>query len=86
VAVGLVDGLAAAGVRVPEDVSVTGFDDIPFARYTSPPLTTASVPYEELGSLAWHRLLAFINGEGPGDDLLLQPRVEIRGSTAAPTR
>ena len=86
VAVGLVDGLAAAGVRVPEDVSVTGFDDIPFARYTSPPLTTASVPYEELGSLAWHRLLAFINGEGQGDDLMLQPRVEIRGSTAAPTR
>ncbi|WP_448002483.1 LacI family DNA-binding transcriptional regulator [Agromyces bauzanensis] len=84
VAIGLVDGLAAEGVRVPEDVSVTGFDDIPFARYTSPPLTTASVPYEELGMQAWQRLLALTRGEAPGDDVLFQPRVAIRRSTAAP--
>ncbi|WP_448808294.1 LacI family DNA-binding transcriptional regulator [Agromyces bauzanensis] len=82
VAVGLVDGLTALGVRVPDDISVTGFDDIPFARYTSPPLTTASVPYEELGVQAWQRLFALIRGEAPGDDVVFQPRVEVRRSTA----
>ena len=51
VAVGLVEGLREAGVRVPQDVSVTGFDDIPFARYVTPSLTTASVPVE---LLAYH--------------------------------
>ena len=53
VAMGLLSALADRGVRVPADVSVVGFDDIPFARYTSPPLTTAAVPARELGERAW---------------------------------
>ncbi len=55
VAMGLLSGLHERGVRVPEDISVTGFDDIPFARYTTPPLTTAAVPITELGGQAWHQ-------------------------------
>lgn len=81
VAIGLLNGLLDAGVRVPEDVSVTGFDDIPFARYTSPPLTTASVPHDELGVQAWHRMRALIRKEPPGHDVLFQPRLEVRRST-----
>jgi LacI family transcriptional regulator len=84
VAIGLVNGLIERGVRVPDDVSVTGFDDIPFALYTSPSLTTASVPYDELGVQAWTRLLALIRDEAPGENLVFQPRVEVRRSTAAP--
>lgn len=83
VAVGLVNGLMARGIQVPADVSVTGFDDIPFARYTSPPLTTASVPYEELGVQAWHRLLSLIRGETPDADVVFQPHLEVRTSTGA---
>lgn len=87
VAVGVLNGLLELGVRVPDDVSVTGFDDIPFARFTAPPLTTASVPHMELGAQAWRRMLALIRREEPEHDLVLQPRLEIRGSTgAAPTR
>jgi len=82
VAVGLVNGLAQLGVRVPEDLSVTGFDDIPFARYFSPPLTTASVPHAQLGAEAWRRLGALINHEEPGAETVLQPGIEVRGSTA----
>ncbi len=86
VAIGLLNGLIEQGVRVPEDISVTGFDDIPFARYTSPSLTTASVPHAELGVQAWHRMLGLIRREPSGHDVVFQPRLEVRGSTGpAPT-
>jgi LacI family transcriptional regulator len=84
VAIGLIHGLQVRGVSVPDDISVTGFDDIPFARFMSPSLTTASVPHESLGSLAWNRLRALIDGDVPEHDVVFQPRLEIRGSTAAP--
>src|SRR5262249_22287732 len=53
VAVGVMVGLAERGIRVPEDISVTGYDDIPMARFVTPPLTTVRSPQEEVGSLAW---------------------------------
>ncbi|MBM7794278.1 LacI family DNA-binding transcriptional regulator [Paenarthrobacter ilicis] len=87
VAMGLLSGLHEHGLRVPEDISVTGFDDIPFAKYTTPPLTTAAVPINELGSLAWRRMREQIQHTG---DATVQaqdgfsPRMEIRKSTAAP--
>ncbi|GAA4682375.1 LacI family DNA-binding transcriptional regulator [Frondihabitans cladoniiphilus] len=81
VAMGLLSGLAELGVRVPEDISVTGFDDIPLARYTTPPLTTASVPVVELGEQAWLRLHALLREETPAFDVNYRPRLEVRGST-----
>ncbi|QTX03519.1 LacI family DNA-binding transcriptional regulator [Agromyces archimandritae] len=84
VAIGLVNGLAEAGTNVPGDISVTGFDDIPFSRFTAPSLTTASVPHGELGTESWRRLHALIEGETPGHNLMFQPRLELRESTAAP--
>ncbi|MFJ4172178.1 LacI family DNA-binding transcriptional regulator [Paenarthrobacter sp. NPDC089714] len=87
VAMGLLSGLHERGIKVPEDISVTGFDDIPFAKYTTPPLTTAAVPINELGSLAWRRMREQIQqaDEPPvhqQDEFA--PRMEIRKSTAAP--
>lgn len=84
VAIGLVHGLTERGIRVPDDISITGFDDIPFARFMSPSLTTASVPHEVLGTLAWSRMRALIEGETPEHDVVFQPRLEVRRSTAAP--
>lgn len=84
VAIGLVHGLVERGVRVPDDISVTGFDDIPFARYMSPSLTTASVPHEVLGALAWTRMQSLIDGVVPEHDVVFQPRLEVRRSTAPP--
>jgi LacI family transcriptional regulator len=60
---------------------VTGFDDIPFARHTTPPLTSASVPHAELGVQAWFRLRSLIAGEAPDHDVVFQPRLEPRAST-----
>ncbi|MFE4197172.1 LacI family DNA-binding transcriptional regulator [Paenarthrobacter sp. NPDC056912] len=87
VAMGLLSGLHERGLRVPEDISVTGFDDIPFAKYTTPPLTTAAVPINELGSLAWRRMREQIQQAGEAQVQAqdeFPPRVEIRKSTAAP--
>ena len=87
VAMGLLSGLHEHGVRVPEDISVTGFDDIPFAKYTTPPLTTAAVPINELGSLAWRRMREQIQQAGESTTQAqdeFSPRMEIRKSTAAP--
>lgn len=82
VAMGLMSGLHERGLDVPGDISVTGFDDIPFAKYTTPTLTTAAVPITELGAEAWHQLRALIRNEAsqtPGSRY--QPRLEVRAST-----
>ena len=81
VAMGLMSALSERGVRVPADISVAGFDDIPFARYLTPPLTTASVPVAELGRQAWLRMLDLLDGRPPGHTIYFRPRVERRGST-----
>ncbi|GAA3652564.1 LacI family DNA-binding transcriptional regulator [Microbacterium marinilacus] len=84
VAIGLIGGLRELGVSVPDDISVTGFDDIPLAQYVAPALTTASVPHADLGVVAWRRMHALLRGEEPGHDVVFQPRLELRDSSAAP--
>ncbi len=56
-AIGCLFALREAGVRVPEDVALAGFDDIPIARYVTPPLSSVHVPIAELGERAMERLL-----------------------------
>lgn len=63
-AIGLLSALQEAGLRVPEDIAVTGFDDIPIARFLTPPLTTVRLAIADLGALAVQRLLqAMARGE-----------------------
>jgi len=56
-AIGAMSALREAGLRVPEDVAVVGFDDVPMARYMSPPLTSVHVAIAELGARAVEKLL-----------------------------
>ncbi len=63
-AIGCMSALTDAGVRVPQDIALTGFDDIPIARYVTPPLTTVRIRIAELGSLAMDRLASAIKNPG----------------------
>lgn len=72
-----------AGWRVPEDLSVVGIDDIQFAAYTNPALTTVAQPKQELGALAVDALLAPAPGAAPQARILDGPLI-VRESTAAP--
>lgn len=65
-AIGCLSALEEAGVHVPTDIGVSGFDDIPMARYVSPPLTTVRVRIAELGAKALDRLAGII--ESPDED------------------
>lgn len=73
-AIGALSALAEAGVRTPDEIAVTGFDDIPMARYVSPPLTTVRVRIAELGEAALERLAQMI--EAP-EDAAPEPRAVI---------
>ena len=53
--------LKERGIRVPEDIAICGFDDVPFARMASPPLTTVAQPTEEMGREAARMLLACLD-------------------------
>lgn len=61
-AIGAIKRVKEAGLRIPEDISVAGFDDIPFARYTDPPVTTIAQPAEDFGHEAVALLVDIIEG------------------------
>jgi LacI family transcriptional regulator len=63
-AIGLLFAFRERRVRVPGDVALAGFDDIPIARYLTPPLTSVRVPIDELGRLAVERMLGLLDGAG----------------------
>lgn len=84
-ALGLIHGFAQRGIRVPEDVSVVGFDDVPDARHYLPPLTTVRQDFVSLGRRVISELLGALAGrESGGDRELIAPELIVRASTAAP--
>ena len=85
IALALTSRLAGAGVGVPEDVAVTGWDDVMAARYVQPGLTTVRQPVRELGGLVARRLHQRITGAAsPQDESILATRVVVRGSCGCP--
>ena len=92
-ALGCLYAFAQAGVRVPQDIALAGFDDIPLARFVHPSLTTMRVSIAQLGGRAVERLLDQIEAgadvAGPasgevGDRHVLAPELVVRASSGGP--
>jgi DNA-binding LacI/PurR family transcriptional regulator len=83
-ALGLLSGLHEHRVRVPQDVSVVGFDDIPEAEYMVPALTTVHQPFDEVGRRGMQMLIAMIDAPEAGSEVseLVEPTLVVRRSTA----
>jgi LacI family transcriptional regulator len=84
-AFGVYEAARQHGLRIPEDLSVVGFDDLPVARWASPPLTTVRQPLSQMGSAAAEMLGELIAGEELRSTRLeLSTQLTVRESTAAP--
>jgi DNA-binding LacI/PurR family transcriptional regulator len=80
-AVGVLRELRERGLRVPEDVSVTGFDNIQLAEYTSPALTTVNIPRAEIGRYCFEAIAPLDGVLGIDRDVVIYPELVVREST-----
>jgi LacI family repressor for deo operon, udp, cdd, tsx, nupC, and nupG len=85
-AIGAIKAIKAGGRSVPEDISVVGFDDIRFAEYIDPPLTTVHQPRSQMGETLMRLMLDILAGDAPlKGEIVLPHRLVVRGSTAPPS-
>jgi DNA-binding LacI/PurR family transcriptional regulator len=83
-AIGAITALREAGLQVPRDISIVGFDDVMFAATSHPPLTTVRQPLRQMGQMAASTLLGLIQGDGgqvPGSVITVYPELVVRKST-----
>ena len=86
VAIGCYDALEARGLGCPQDISIAGFNDMPFVDRLRPALTTVRVPQREIGKVAADLLLEQLGGDRDraATEILLEPTLIVRDSTAPP--
>jgi LacI family transcriptional regulator len=86
-AFGVYEAARIHGLRIPQDLSIVGFDDLPVTRWASPPITTVRQPLAEMGSVAAGMLGDLIDGKPlPSTRVELSTDLIVRESTAAPGR
>jgi LacI family transcriptional regulator len=85
-ALGAMHAIWEAGLSIPDDISILGYDDTVGSAYLSPPLTTVRFPKAEMGRQAAHRILELVrnNQELPAHTAVLPVELVVRASTAAP--
>jgi LacI family repressor for deo operon, udp, cdd, tsx, nupC, and nupG len=83
-ALGAIRAARSRGLRVPDDISIVGYDDSPLIAFTDPPLTTVRQPVRAMGEAAVSALITEIGGNrAPRTELLFHPELIVRGSTGA---
>jgi LacI family transcriptional regulator len=86
-AIGAMRAIHRGGLRVPEDISIVGFDDIEFSEFTQPPLTTVRLSRDELGQKAFSALYNGLDGGIPGgQEIRISTSLILRQSTAVPNQ
>jgi LacI family transcriptional regulator len=81
-AFGALSAAREAGISVPEQLSIVGFDDIDLAAFSAPPLTTVAQPKLQIGKVAAELLLARVDAScSEGQRVILDPELKIRSST-----
>lgn len=85
-ALGVMQEAEAAGLHIPDDLSLVGFDDLFFAAQLRPPLTTVRQPMKEIGRCAMTHLLSLLRGEEGSSTTLIKGELIVRESTAEPGR
>jgi LacI family repressor for deo operon, udp, cdd, tsx, nupC, and nupG len=85
-ALGAMRTIREHGLRVPEDISVVGFDDLFIASYTAPPLTTVRQPMRRMGELAMECLVKLMSGEESAMTIDVEAELIVRESTARPPK
>jgi DNA-binding LacI/PurR family transcriptional regulator len=88
-AIGVLKGTREAGIQVPHDISITGFDNILFSAFTDPPLTTFDQPKRFIGAEAAHLVLDLLSAPNAGETSLpkvrrLKGKLLVRGTSAPP--
>jgi LacI family transcriptional regulator len=82
-AIGAISAIHECGLRVPDDISVVGFDDIQAAAYSNPSLTTVRQPLLKMGEIAARTLIDHIENPGRAcSEILIEPELVVRKSTA----
>ena len=81
-AIGAMYAICEKGLRIPEDISVIGGDDIPMAEFLNPPLTTIRIPAAEIGRRAMYGFIQKMRGETP-QSVSIQMQLIVRQTTAA---
>ena len=84
IAAGMYLAARERGIRIPDDLSVVGFDDMDFARVLEPPLTTVALDAERLGAASFELLETRMSGKRTRKQIVLPAELLIRGSTAPP--
>ncbi|WP_342343477.1 substrate-binding domain-containing protein [Microbacterium sp. CFBP 13617] len=83
-ALGVLHGVHGRGIRVPDDISLVGFDDLSDARHFLPPLTTVRQDFSAVGASALRQIIAAIEGDATPRHDMIPPELIVRGSTKAP--
>lgn len=82
IAFGVLAGAKEIGISIPDQMNVIGYDNLEFAEYLTPPLTTLNIPAEEMGVLSAQTILSNLNNKQPLRSFLLETDLIIRGSTS----
>lgn len=85
-AVGMMRAMRKAGLRVPEDISIVGFDDIGLAEFTDPPLTTVRLPRRQIAECAFEAVVSDMNAPEWKNEYAIETHLVIRETTCRPSR